>query len=253
MVGPVEKYLLNKIKKEGSIHMTLLDPEKVTPSSASHVAKESEACNTAAIMVGGSTSVFTSHLDEVVKAMKESVEIPIILFPNNITGISRYADAIWFMSLLNSSDPYFLIGAQVLGAPIIKKFDLEPIPLGYIVVGEGGSAVSVVGKAVPIPYDKPELVAAHALAAEYFGMHFVYLEAGSGAEKPVPAEMARVVKNVISLPLVVGGGIKTGEQVKEIVKAGADIIVTGTVLEENNNRNKIKELVDSIKFTKEMR
>jgi phosphoglycerol geranylgeranyltransferase len=247
MVGRVEKYLLDKIEEEGSIHMTLLDPEKVTSESASRVAKDAEASNTTAIMVGGSTSVFTSHLDEVIKAMKESVEIPVILFPNNITGISRYADAIWFMSLLNSADPYFLMGAQVLGAPIIKKFGLEPIPLGYIVVGDGGSAVSVVGKAVPIPYDKPELAAAHALAAEYFGMRFIYLEAGSGAGKSVPATMARVVKNVISLPLIVGGGIRTGDQVKEIVKAGAEIIVTGTVLEENNDRNKIKELVDSMK------
>jgi phosphoglycerol geranylgeranyltransferase len=253
MVGRVEQYLLKMIEKEGSIHMTLVDPEKVTPSSASRLVQEAETCNTAAIMVGGSTSVFTSHLDEVVKAMKESVEIPVILFPNNITGISRYADAIWFMSLLNSADPYFLMGAQVLGAPIIKKFGLEPIPLGYIVVGEGGSAVSVVGKAVPIPYDKPELAAAHALAAEYFGMHFVYLEAGSGAGKSVPVEMARVVKNVISLPLIVGGGIRTGEQVKEIVKAGADIIVTGTVLEESNDRNKVRELVDNVKFKKELR
>jgi phosphoglycerol geranylgeranyltransferase len=252
MIGRVEKYLLEKIENEGSIHMTLIDPEKVTPSSASRIVQEAAACNTAAIMVGGSTSVFTPHLDTILKAMKESVELPVILFPNNITGISKYADAIWFMSLLNSADPYFLMGAQVLGAPIIKKFGLEPIPLGYIVVGEGGSAVSVVGKAVPIPYDKPELAAAHALAAEYFGMRFVYLEAGSGAGKSVPAEMARVVKNVITLPLIVGGGIKTGEQVKEIVKAGAEIVVTGTVLEENNNRNKIQELVDNLKFRKEM-
>ncbi len=252
MVGPVEKYLLKKIEKDGTIHMTLVDPEKVTPSSASRLVKEVEGCETAAIMVGGSTCVSTTHLDEVVKAMKESVEIPVILFPSNITGISKFADAIWFMSLLNSSDPYFLMGAQVLGAPSIKKFGLEPIPLGYIVVGEGG-AVSVIGKAVPIPYNKPEIVAAHALAAEYFGMRFVYLEAGSGVGKPVPAEMARAVKNMTSLPLIVGGGIRTGEQIREIVKAGADIVVTGNVLEENNDRNKIKELVDNMKGNKKAR
>jgi phosphoglycerol geranylgeranyltransferase len=252
MVGPVEKYLLDQIERQGTIHMTLVDPEKVNPSSASNIAKEAEACGTAAIMVGGSTSFSTSHLDKVTKALKESLEIPVILFPNNITGITRYADAIWFMSLLNSSDPYFLVGVQVLGAPIIKKFGLEPIPLGYIIVGEGG-AVSVVGKAVPIPYSKPELAAAHALAAEYFGMRFVYLEAGSGVGKPVPAEMASAVKKVTNLPLIVGGGIRTGEQVKKIAKAGADIVVTGNVLEENNGSHKIKELIDNMKGHEESR
>jgi phosphoglycerol geranylgeranyltransferase len=247
MVGPVEKYLLEKIENEGTIHMTLVDPEKVTPSSASNIAKNAETCGTSAIMVGGSTSFSTSHLDQVVKALKETVKIPVILFPNNITGISRYADAIWFMSLLNSSDPYFLVGAQVLGASIIKKYGLEPIPLGYIIVGEGG-AVSVVGKAVPIPYNKPELAAAHALAAEYFGMRFIYLEAGSGVGNPVPSEMARIVKTVTDLPLIVGGGIRKGEQVKELAKAGADIIVTGNLVEESNGSQKIRNLVDSMKI-----
>jgi phosphoglycerol geranylgeranyltransferase len=248
MAGSVEKYLLNRIRKEGSIHMTLIDPEKVTVSSATCLAKDAESCGSAAIMVGGSTSVSSSHLDNVTKALKESVEIPIILFPNNITGISKYADAIWFMSLLNSADPYFIMGVQVLGAPIIKKFGLEPISLGYIIVGEGGT-VSVVGKATPIPYNKPELAAAHALAAQYFGMRFVYLEAGSGVGNPVPADMVKAVKKVVDLPLIVGGGIRTGKQVQEIVKAGASIVVTGNVLEENKGKSKITELVENMKAT----
>jgi len=246
MVGPVEKYLLDKIGRDGAVHITLVDPEKGTPSSVSRIASEAESCQTAAIMVGGSTFVSTSHLDRVVKTIKKTVGVPVILFPNNITGISKHADAIWFMSLLNSSDPYFLMGAQVLGAPIIKKFGLEPIPLGYIVVGEGG-AVGVVGKAVPIPYDKPELAAAHALAAQYFGMRFVYLEAGSGAKEPVPNTMIRAVKNATSVPIIVGGGIKTGEQVREIVGAGADIIVTGTIVEKGRVKDKIRELVENTK------
>lgn len=249
MIGEVENYLLKKIELEGAIHMILVDPEKVTPSYASRVAKDAESCGTAAIMVGGSTSISSFQLDNVVKTLKKSVEIPIILFPNNITGITRHADAIWFMSLLNSADPYFLVGAQVLGAPIIKKFGLEPIPLGYIIVGEGGT-VSVVGKAVPIPYSKPELAAAHALAAEYFGMHFVYLEAGSGVENPVPPAMIKTVKSIIDVPLIVGGGIRTGYQAKEIVKAGANIIVTGNVLEENKGKQKIAEIVNNMKTHK---
>ena len=246
MVGKVEQYLLDKINKEGAIHMTLIDPEKVTPSSAVQTAKQAESCNTAAIMVGGSTSINGSHLDDVTKALKKSVQIPIILFPGNHSGVTKYADAIWFMSLLNSSDPYFLVGAQVLGAPIIKKFNIEPLSMAYIIVGEGGT-VSVVGKANPIPNNKPDIAAAHALAAEYFGMHFVYLEAGSGVGNPVPAALIKAVKIATNLPIIVGGGIRTGEQAQEIVKAGASIIVTGNVLEENNSKNKIQELITSIK------
>lgn len=246
MVGQVERYLLNKIQKDGAIHITLIDPEKITPKSAAHIAREAESGQTAAIMVGGSTLVSTSHLDDVVKAIKSAVKIPVILFPNNVTGISEYADAIWFMSLLNSSDPYFISGAQVLGAPMIKRFGLEAIPLGYIIVGEGG-AVGVIGKACPIPYDKLELAAAHALTAQYFGMRFVYLEAGSGAKQPVPSDMIRMVKDLTNVHLIVGGGIRTGEQVKEIVSAGADIIVTGTVVEEFEVKDKIRELAGSVR------
>lgn len=248
MIGKVEKYLLDKIREGGTIHITLLDPEKVTPQSASKTAREVETCNTAAIMVGGSTLTSTSHLDDVVKAIKKAVKIPVILFPNNITGICRHADAIWFMSLLNSSDPYFIAGAQVWGAPLIKKFGLEVIPLGYIIVGEN-SAVSVVGRACPIPYNKPELVAAHALAAQYFGMRFVYLEAGSGAKQPPPKGMIKTVKEFVSVPIIVGGGIRTSHQVREAVDAGADIIVTGTVVEEGGRvRDVIGDLVDCAKL-----
>jgi phosphoglycerol geranylgeranyltransferase len=247
MIGRVEKHLLDKIKAEGAIHITLLDPEKVTPETAFDTAHEAEAGRTAAIMVGGSTVMSTGHLDDVVKAVKKAIKIPVILFPNNVTGISKYADAIWFMSLLNSSDPYFLTGAQVLGAPLVKKFGLEAIPLGYIIIGEGGAA-SVIGRACSIPYDKPELAVAHALAAQYLGMRFVYLEAGSGAKQTVPTEMIKMVKSLVDVTLIVGGGIRNGDQVKTIVSAGANIVVTGTITEKGGNlTEKISELVNSVK------
>jgi phosphoglycerol geranylgeranyltransferase len=249
MVGRIEEYLLKRIAEDGAIHITLIDPEEETPKSASFLARESEASQSSAIMVGGSTIVSSARLSATVKAIKKSVEIPVILFPNNITGVSEYADAIWFMSLLNSSDPYFIIGAQVLAAPLIKRFGLETIPLGYLIIGEGGAA-GVIGKASPIPYNKPELAVAHALAAQYLGMRFVYLEAGSGVGRPVPAQMVRMVKETASLSLVVGGGIRTGTQAKEIANAGADIIVTSTALEESSKdlvRNKIEEIVEGIK------
>jgi phosphoglycerol geranylgeranyltransferase len=246
MLGRVEKYLLEKIKAEGSVHMTLVDPERITPPQASLVAENSKISGTSAVMIGGSTFVSQAHLDNVVKAIKRKVKIPTILFPNNITGISRYADAIWFMSLLNSVDPYFLIGAQILGAPLVKKYGLEPISMGYIIVGEGGTA-GVVGKAIPVPYNKPALAAAHALAGQYLGMHFIYLEGGSGAKTPVPPEMIRTVKHVIDVPLIVGGGIKTKAQALTAASAGADIIVTGNIIESRDAKQKVSEIIDGVK------
>jgi len=245
----VEEYLLKRIKKDGAIHITLIDPEEVTPQSASFLARESESCGSSAIMVGGTTLASSDHLDAVVKAIKNAVKMPVILFPNNITGVSRYADAIWFMSLLNSSDPYFIAGAQVLAAPIVKKFGLEALPLGYVIIGEGGS-VGVIGRACPIPYNKPELAVAFALTAQYFGMRFVYLEAGSGVSRPVPLDMVKMVRGMVGSSLIVGGGIRTGVQAKEIVEAGADIVVTSTALEESDKvsvKNKVNEIVNGIK------
>lgn len=246
MFGPVEKYLLDKIDKENSIHMTLVDPEKITSKQASIVAKNSSRSGTTAIMIGGSTFISQDHLNSVVKSIKQTVEIPIILFPNNITGINQNADAIWFMSLLNSVDPYFLMGAQILGAPLVKKLDLEPISLGYIIVGDGGTA-GIIGKALPIPYSKPELAIAHALAGQYLGMHFIYLEGGSGTRTPVPPKIIRAVKNVLDIPLIVGGGIKNKEQAIAAVSAGADIIVTGNLIESNDANQKMSEIINGIR------
>jgi phosphoglycerol geranylgeranyltransferase len=249
MIDSVEKYLLEKIESEGAIHITLIDPEKATPPQASRIARKAKSSGTSAIMIGGSTFVSTTHLDNVVKVVKHTVRIPVILFPNNVTGISRHADAIWFMSLLNSVDPYFLIGAQILGAPLVKKYGLEPIPLGYIIIGDGGTA-GVVGKAVPVPYDKPKLAVAHALAGQYLGMRFIYLEAGSGAKKPVPPEMIRIVKRCIRVPLVVGGGIKSRRQALIAASAGADIIVTGNVVESTRVTRKVSEIIQGVRGRK---
>ncbi len=249
MAGRVEEYLKKRIREEGAILMTLIDPEKVSKKSANFVAEQSELYGSSAIMVGGSTFVASSHLDAVVKTIKKSVNIPVILFPNNITGVSRYADAIWFMSLLNSSDAYFISGAQVLAAPLVKKFGLEAIPLGYLIVGDGGAA-GVIGKATPIPYNKPELAVAHALAAQYLGMRFVYLEAGSGAQYPVPPKMVRLVRETVDIQIVVGGGIRTKVQAKETVEAGSDIIVASTVFEDAERdlvKMKVNEIMEGIK------
>ena len=191
-------------------------------------------------MVGGSTITSSQELDETIRTIKASTSLPTILFPNGVSGISRLADAIFFMSLLNSSQPRYITGAQAIGAPVVKRFKLEPIPLGYILVGDSTTAVSSVSRAELIPYSKPELAASYALAAQYLGMHFVYLEAGSGAGKPVDPNMVRKVSSDLEIPLIVGGGIGTPHQAKELAQAGASAIVTGTVLEREGTRQVAK-------------
>ncbi len=247
MSGKIEAYLLSKIKLDGAIHFSLLDPEEVSPHEASEISREAEKAGTTAIMVGGSTVTDSKIVDVTVKAIKSSTKLPVILFPNDVAGLSRYADAVWFMSLLNSSDPYFITGAQAAASKLIKQYTLEPLPLGYIITGSG-EAAGLVGKAKPIPHEKPGLAVNYALAAQYLGMRFVYLEAGSGAKEKVPSEMINLVKNAIEIPLIVGGGIKTGGDAGQAVAAGADAVVTGTIVEETESvENKISELVQSIR------
>lgn len=244
----VEEYLLTSIRREGSVHLSLLDPDRIQPSEAAQMATVLEAAGTTAIMIGGSTVVSVPQLDDVVKAVKDKVKVPVILFPNNITGISRFADAIWFMSLLNSDNPLFMTGIQALGAPLVKRYGLETLSLGYIIVDSGSSA-AYIGQARAFPRDKPEIVASYALAAQYLGMHFVYLEAGSGAREPVPKTMLSVVKDTIDVPLIVGGGIRNRYDAEAIVNAGADILVTGTIVEEKGSEEEMVEIIKGIRET----
>jgi len=226
--------------------MTLLDPEKLGGADCAFIAKEVEAAGSSAIMVGGSTVSSNAETDDVVLKIKQACKIPIILFPNGLTGVTRYADAVWFMSLLNSTNTYYVIDAQALSAPTVKRLGLEAIPMGYIVVGPGGTA-GWVGQARGIPLDKPELAVAYSLAAENLGMRYIYLEAGSGANHPVPSQMIGAVKKHCSCKLVVGGGIRDIVTAKTASMAGADVIVTGNLVEGNDRvREKVAEIVSAI-------
>lgn len=183
-------------------------------------------------MVGGSSDVTPENLDASIEAMQEAVDVPFILFPNAAsTGISARADAIFFMSLLNSRDPRFLVQEQVKGAPFVKELDLEPLPMGYVVVAPG-MKVGEVGNVDPVPRDEPGLARAYGLCTQYFGMDYVYLEAGSGAPDPVPPPLVESTAEAVEIPVIVGGGIRTADQAAALVEAGADILVTGTLVEE---------------------
>ncbi|HDM24203.1 geranylgeranylglyceryl/heptaprenylglyceryl phosphate synthase [archaeon] len=230
-MGKVLNYLIEKLRDDGALHFSLIDPVDVVESSIEKIATAIEDSGSDAIMVGGSTLSMQKWLDTLILGLKKCTTLPVILFPGNPAMLSPHADAVWFMSLLNSANPFFISEAQALAAPLVKKLGIEPIPLAYIVL-RSSSSVGFVGHVRDFPEHKPELVAMYALAAQYMGFKFVYLEAGSGAEKPVSTEMIRKVKKFLEIPLIVGGGIKSPKVAYEIVKAGADCIVTGTILEE---------------------
>jgi phosphoglycerol geranylgeranyltransferase len=231
--GSIYNYITSKLK-EGSIHMTLLDPATTSAGEIGAIGAMAQEAGTSAIMVGGSTHLSAERVDEAVLALRKETSLPIILFPPSASTLSKYADALYFMSMLNSTNIQFIVGEQLKGAPLINKLGLEPIPMGYILV-EPGMTVAKIGQADLIKRDQPERAVNYSLMAQYLGMRIVYLEAGSGAPEPIPTSMVKAVKEKLSIPLIVGGGIRTPEQAGEIVKAGADIIVTGTLVEETDD------------------
>jgi phosphoglycerol geranylgeranyltransferase len=243
----VEQYLRVERKKKLALIFVLIDSEVSKIKESVKLAKNVERAGASAILVGGSSATDQLEMAQVVKTLKKSLKIPIILFPGNVTGVVPHADAILFSSLLNSENPYYITQAQVLGAPSVLKFGLEPLPTAYIIIGEGTTAWFV-GSARGIPPDKSNIAAAYALAAQFLGMRFVYLEAGSGSKQSVRPDMVRAVRKIFKGFLIVGGGIRDANTAKEIVKAGADALVIGTLLErENDSLKKLTEIANSIK------
>lgn len=250
MTGIVETYLKSQLKKKKTaLLFVLIDSEVSGMNSSIKLAKEVEKIGASAILVGGSSATDQIEMVEVVKNLKKAVKIPKILFPGNVTGVVPQADAILFNSLLNSENPYFISQAQALAAPNVLKFGLEPLPTAYLVIGEGTSAWFV-GSARGIPFDKPNIAAAYSLAAQFLGMRFVYLEAGSGATSSVKPEMVKVVRKVFKGFLIVGGGIREPTTAKNIVKAGADALVIGTLLEKKGSLKKLTEIAKAIRSVK---
>ncbi len=237
---------IEKTLKNNKMHMTLLDPDKQEPEKAAALAEKAVEYGSDAIMIGGSTGVTSKNMDATIRAIKSRIEKPVIIFPTSAGALSPSADAIYFMSLMNSKSPVFLVRQQMIGAPIIKNMGIEPIPMGYIVI-EPGMKVGEIGMADVIPRTKPELAAAYAIAAEMFGLRLVYLEAGSGAPEPVPSEMIKAVHESVNIPLIVGGGIRDAESARIAVNAGADIVVTGTVAEDHKKLYVLRDIIKAVK------
>ena len=233
-------------RKKGPLHMTLLDPDKQAPAEAAALSFEAAAAGTDAIMIGGSTGVTQNKVDATVLAIKEATKVPVILFPASAANLSPHADALYFMSLLNSRDPRLIIGEQRLAAPVVRAWGLETIPMAYLVI-EPGMRAGEVGDAELISRKNPTVAVQYALAAQLLGMKLVYLEAGSGAPEPVPDRLIRAVREAIEIPVVVGGGIRTPEAAKAAIHAGADIVVTGTIVEVAREGDALRRIIETVK------
>lgn len=237
----IEEHILQLSKKK-KIHFSLLDPDKQEPKKAGNIAKIVTEAGSSAIMVGGSTIQSPRQVDDTIKAIKNNTNLPVILFPSSSQFLSKYADAIFFMSLLNSRNLDYVIREPVQGAKFVKQSGLEPLSMGYVIV-EPGMTVGKVGAADLLGKNDVETAVGYALAAQYFGMKFFYLEAGSGATFPVSNKIIQGVKENTGLLLLVGGGIRDAQTAREKAEAGADIIITGTALE---NQKTLKETLADI-------
>jgi len=234
----------NKTEKGGGFFL-LLDPDRSSENDILHLAESAEDCGVDAVLVGTSFMLNT-NFHQAVKNIKGHTALPVIIFPGAHSQISPHADAILYTSLISGRNPTYLIEEQVKGAPLIKRFGLEPIATGYMII-ESGRATSVlyISNTRPIPRDKSDIAAAHALTAQYFGMKAVFMEAGSGADGSVPVEMIKVVSDYIDIPIIIGGGINKPEDARKKISAGASFVVVGNRLEECNSTALMREFADA--------
>ena len=248
MRGKVERYIVERIVENGGLLFGVIDPlDYRSLDDAVETAKRVYEGGADLILVGGSIGVQGEPLDYVVKEIKGFVDIPVVLFPGNVGTITRYADALYFMSLLNSRNPYWITRAQMQSAFVVRKFGLEALPVGYIVVEPGGT-VGYVGEADLIPRDKPKLASAYALAGQFMGFKFIVTDAGSNPkEGHIPLEMVREVANTIEVPYIVAGGVRKPEEAEKIIECGADAVQIGTAFEIDSAVDRVKKFVKAVR------
>jgi phosphoglycerol geranylgeranyltransferase len=238
---------LVKVRKErGAGYFVLLDPDKNNRETLPSFIRGATEAGVDGFLVGGSL-MLSNDFEDHLKTIKQNTSVPVIIFPGSIMQVSSVADAILFLVLISGRNPDYLIGNQVLAAPIVRKSGLEAISTGYMLIEAGNTtSAEFMSNTKPIPRDKADIALAHALAAEIIGMKMLYLDAGSGASESVSEEMLRVIAHRCSLPIIVGGGIRTPDEARKKVEAGASFVVTGTVTEENNHHSFIREFAEAV-------
>lgn len=232
---------LEERKKTGhKSFAVLIDPDKVDHSLLDELTELSTSAQVDYLLVGGSL-VISNHLDDVVSHIKKNCSIPVILFPGSATQLSKHADALLYLSLISGRNPELLIGQHVVSAPTVKQSGLEILSTGYMVIDGGApTTVSYISNASPIPHDKNEIAMCTAMAGEMLGMKLIYMDAGSGAKRPISESMIESVAAKIEMPLIIGGGINDPEKAYRNCKAGADVIVVGNAIEKDSSL--IKEM-----------
>lgn len=239
-------HLLGVCRDKGAGFFTLIDPNEQPREKLIESAEHAEIGGADAILIGGSL-VLPGKMETLTREIKRHISIPLIIFPGSANQLCRHADAVLFTSLMSGRNPEFLIGEQVKGAPLVKEYGLEAIPTAYLLIESGRqTSVEYFSHTHPIPRNKPDILRAHALAAQYLGMKMVYLEAGSGAVHSVPEEMIRTAAECVSLPIICGGGIRNPEAARRKVEAGAKFVVIGNRFEESNHLNLFMEFAEAI-------
>lgn len=233
MTNTVYRLLTTKKTSALKSFAVLIDPDKVSMSDTDKLCRMATDAGTDFFLVGGSL-VISNQLDDVVLQVKKNCDIPVILFPGSPSQISRYADALLYLSLISGRNADLLIGQHVISAPAVRQSGLEIIPTGYMLVDGGApTTASYISNAQPVPHDKHEIAMCTAMAGEMLGMKLIYMDAGSGAQRPVSEQMIASVSGRVNVPLVVGGGIAEPEKAYRNCKAGADMIVVGNAIEKD--------------------
>lgn len=238
------KQLTDKKQKGQKSFAVLIDPDKVNTALLDQLTSLAVKANVDYLLVGGSL-VISNHLDQCIQHIKKCCDIPVVLFPGSPSQVSSYADALLYLSLISGRNPELLIGQHVISAPVVKQSGLEVISTGYMVIDGGApTTVSYISNAAPIPADKNEIAMCTAMAGEMLGMKVIFMDAGSGAKRPISEAMIEKVATCIEVPLIVGGGITEPEKAYLNCKAGADIIVVGNAIEKDASL--IKEMSEAV-------
>jgi len=239
-----DRLLKTKADKGGGFFL-LLDPDRASDKDILRLAEAAEESGVDCILIGTSFMLNT-NFHQTVKEVKDHTGLPVVIFPGSFAQISPYADAILFTSLISGRNPQYLIEEQVKGAPLIKRYGIEPISTGYMLIESGRyTSVHYISNTRPIPRDKSDIAAAHALAAQYYGMKMVFMEAGSGADGSVPTEMIETVSNFAEIPICVGGGINEPIEVERKILSGASFVVVGNRLEECSSIELMREFAEA--------